>query len=594
MNRREANLAQAALVPLFGGMDKKPRPLERDVVSIGRARGCDIILEAPDVSTLHCLIYRTPEGYRIRDCGSRTGTRVNGGPVRNQVLTDEDVLHVGPFSFQVYLPGRQGQPGPKRPERDHLERSRRNLGHLALRLRGRYRDLLSGPGTEQRADLRRREAELKARIRAYDSRATQLEQAERELEQERAELVKEKETNRHHAQRLQDDLLDRRGEVEQQVQQRWQEFQARCVTEEQRLDQWSRQLQEEADRLKAGLGQPEAPVSAERNEELDALALKLAAQEEELARAREHLGRGRDEIKREREEVQQMREQWAGEQAEAGAFFERQRLALAEAEAALKEQRQELARMMGDLRELQQGIRQQQQVDVPALLRENEQLRQLVAEWHEKAASLEELASRPQQDPDLIEQVQAQANALDKLRDHIASQDAQIAKLRQDNEQLRKLVGDKDKMLQERDKQVSELQRRLERSGSAASEAVDLETYEAELNRYRQQLDSDRARLTGEMDALRQRNAELDEATREMEMEMSRERAELARERMRLDRLRDEVRSEMERMQREAGVRESLASVHKLREEMNGKKAVPGADRGLNDRLKNLRNQLQE
>ncbi|MFO0968728.1 MAG: FHA domain-containing protein, partial [Gemmataceae bacterium] len=70
MNKRDLDHARApALVPLFGGHDKKPRTLERDVMSVGRARGCDVILEAPDVSTLHCLVYRTPEGFRIRDCG---------------------------------------------------------------------------------------------------------------------------------------------------------------------------------------------------------------------------------------------------------------------------------------------------------------------------------------------------------------------------------------------------------------------------------------------------------------------------------------------------------------------------------------------
>src|ERR1700682_6216650 len=82
-NRREVNLAnQPALVPSFGGQDKKPRPLDRDVITIGRARGCDIGLEAPDISTLHCLLYRTAEGFRVRDCGSRTGTRVNGDAPR--------------------------------------------------------------------------------------------------------------------------------------------------------------------------------------------------------------------------------------------------------------------------------------------------------------------------------------------------------------------------------------------------------------------------------------------------------------------------------------------------------------------------------
>jgi len=104
------------------------------------------------------------------------------------------------------------------------------------------------------------------------------------------------------------------------------------------------------------------------------------------------------------------------------------------------------------------------------------------------------------------------------------------------------------------------------RQHANGTEPVDLDSYEAELNQYRQQLEQDRARLNAEIEQLRTRNKELDEATREMEMEMSRERAELARERTRLDRLRDEVRVESERLQREANVRDTLAPVQKLRE----------------------------
>ena len=107
---------------------------------------------------------------------------------------------------------------------------------------------------------------------------------------------------------------------------------------------------------------------------------------------------------------------------------------------------------------------------------------------------------------------------------------------------------------------------------AGAPENVDLESFEAELNQYRQQLESDRAKLNKEIEHLRIATRELDEATREMEMAMSKERAELARERIRLDRLREEVRNELERVQRDAGMRESLAPVNKLREEINQKK----------------------
>src|SRR5262249_27961979 len=229
--------------------------LDRDVMSVGRARGCDVILEAPDVSTLHCLLYRTPEGFRVRDCGSRTGTRVNGAGVRNQALVDEDVLQVGPFSFKFRDPEcggpERGGRGPqRRPERERLEQARRNLARLALSWRRRCRDLLSHPGGD-RADLKRQEAELKARIRAYDNRANQLEEAERDLDDERRRLAREREEQQTHVQKVEEEMGKRLQEVEEAVQKRWHEFRDRCTAEEHRLDDWSRRVQEEAARVDA-------------------------------------------------------------------------------------------------------------------------------------------------------------------------------------------------------------------------------------------------------------------------------------------------------------------------------------------------------
>jgi chromosome segregation ATPase len=110
----------------------------------------------------------------------------------------------------------------------------------------------------------------------------------------------------------------------------------------------------------------------------------------------------------------------------------------------------------------------------------------------------------------------------------------------------------------------------------------DLEQYESELNEYRRQLDSERTALNHELGTLRERNKELDEAIREMEMELSKERAELARERIRLERIREEVKIDMERLQREVAVRDSMAPVQKLRDELVQKKTG-------NERLRTMR-----
>src|SRR5205085_10193765 len=133
---------EPALIPVFGNVDKKPRPLNREAITIGRARGCDICVDAPEISTLHCLIYRSVDGFRVRDCGSRTGTRVNGEVPRTHVLADGDVLQIGPFSFTAKIPpGSRLEPGKLDLKwLQRRERSRRNLVRLALHLRRRLHE----------------------------------------------------------------------------------------------------------------------------------------------------------------------------------------------------------------------------------------------------------------------------------------------------------------------------------------------------------------------------------------------------------------------------------------------------------------------
>jgi len=101
----------------------------------------------------------------------------------------------------------------------------------------------------------------------------------------------------------------------------------------------------------------------------------------------------------------------------------------------------------------------------------------------------------------------------------------------------------------------------------------ELATYEAELNEFRRQLEEERRKLHAELQQLRVRNEELSDATRDLEMELSRERAELARERTRLERLREEIQADIERLQRDGGMRDSLAPLQRLREEINTRRS---------------------
>ncbi len=130
------DLTKPSLILVHGTTARCNRLLDQDALLIGRARGCDLGLDAPDISHAHCVISRQPDGFRIRDLGSRAGTRVNGNKIREERLTDGDLLQIGPFSFRVHLPGA----APARPAADErliqrLQRSRKNLVRQALRLR---------------------------------------------------------------------------------------------------------------------------------------------------------------------------------------------------------------------------------------------------------------------------------------------------------------------------------------------------------------------------------------------------------------------------------------------------------------------------
>jgi chromosome segregation ATPase len=688
----EFDATKPALVLLYGNTGKKHRYLDRDVLLVGRARGCDLGLEAPDISSIHCVITRHGTGFAVRDCQSRSGTKVNGNPIREMILRDGDLLQLGPFSFRVHLPpGFVPDSAPTGSRLHHLEQSRRNLARIALKQRKLLhleRPVLTDSTARAAVEeqLGKKASALKDRVKDYEQRLRVLEEAERDLTRDREALQREQAAFREQVQKTEDDLAKRlkraEAELEAQKTQRpvgtvgdsevdlggARDFavQVRQVNEQrQEQERQAQELHEREQRLAEQTAKREAELARqaqalqaqeaqhqEAQRELQALSQRLDKREQKLdalehnlhPRLKEHENRCRELDDRERDlvasgkaskqrgeelkaqaqelekqqlalqqELQQqqqrqrdldararqlelgeqqapgrlgpvesqragllaqqqrletqvkeyerkqqeffiMRDQWLQDQSAILERLGQQKAALAQAEETLREQRQNIDDLLTDMQEARTADVQAADGELQKLLEENAQLRQHAGQDETQDGRVQELQNENQDLKRLLA-------ALEEERQRAAPV-AEVAPAGSDDvERLRKQLAEKEAEI-----------RQMNRETEEALGRTDMNVVEVQLSEYRRQLEGDRQKLGREIEQVRMRNQELEEATREMELEMSRERAELARERQRLERLREDVRLEMERLQREAGMRDRLAPVQNLREEITGKR----------------------
>src|SRR5262249_26301447 len=337
--RRNAMLNQPVLIPIAGNYDRKPRSLDREVTTVGRARGSDLCLEANEISTLQCILYRTADGYRIRDCNSRCGTRINGESVKTGLLHDGDIINVGPFSFEFHMPAalfpnEGARLDPLRVE--HWKESRRRLAQLALKMRKR----LQGTSPREPEGVQKGHL-LEEKIRCYDQRLRELEVAEDDLAEKRRQLARETESHRGHVQTVEQQLADHLAQADEEIHQRWQEFQQRCQAEESRI-------------ANASPAQPAAPVEHVERELLRELEAQYQRRHEQLQRDQQEFGT--------------MKEQWVSDQNKLSAGMQ-------EEQAALAQKKADLVRMMADLKKMQENLRLRAKLDGRAAREEVERLR---------------------------------------------------------------------------------------------------------------------------------------------------------------------------------------------------------------------------
>lgn len=79
--------------------EEKPKAftLAAERILLGRGDESRIPMEVSSVSTRHCELEKVPEGYLIRDLGSKNGTLLNGQPVSDEpiLLSHGDRLVLG-------------------------------------------------------------------------------------------------------------------------------------------------------------------------------------------------------------------------------------------------------------------------------------------------------------------------------------------------------------------------------------------------------------------------------------------------------------------------------------------------------------------
>ena len=83
-----------------------------DLITIGRAPDCMIVIDDPSVSGHHAQLELAGETYRLKDLESTNGTRVNGIPITETALRFDDRIRFGAVEGRFEPDIRGSQPLP--------------------------------------------------------------------------------------------------------------------------------------------------------------------------------------------------------------------------------------------------------------------------------------------------------------------------------------------------------------------------------------------------------------------------------------------------------------------------------------------------
>ncbi|CAN5669741.1 hypothetical protein BH09PLA1_BH09PLA1_29420 [soil metagenome] len=76
-------------------------PVGAEPITIGRQIANMVVIEDTEASRFHCVVEKVANGFRVRDLGSRNGTKVNGHLVKVALLDQNDVVTIGKTELRL-------------------------------------------------------------------------------------------------------------------------------------------------------------------------------------------------------------------------------------------------------------------------------------------------------------------------------------------------------------------------------------------------------------------------------------------------------------------------------------------------------------
>src|SRR4051812_23485064 len=90
-----------ALLEITQNGSSRQVPVGAEPVTIGRQIANMVVIEDTEASRFHCVVEKVANGFRVRDLGSRNGTKVNGNLVKVALLDQDDVVTIGKTELRL-------------------------------------------------------------------------------------------------------------------------------------------------------------------------------------------------------------------------------------------------------------------------------------------------------------------------------------------------------------------------------------------------------------------------------------------------------------------------------------------------------------